>query len=80
VARRASGPDPAGGVLLPPVLRGTPGVLLWVFIRHAEVYLRMRCTLVSMTLLVLPVFWAVPMSPPRFALSGIADIVAEHDL
>jgi PAP2 superfamily len=56
------------------------GVLLWVFLRHAEVYLRVRRTLVAMALLVLPVFWAVPMSPPRFALPGIVDIVAEHDL
>ncbi|MFG2042829.1 phosphatase PAP2 family protein [Dactylosporangium sp. NPDC048998] len=56
------------------------GVLLWVFIRHAEVYLRVRRTLVAMALLVLPVFWAVPMAPPRFALPGIVDIVAEHDL
>ncbi|KAA2261051.1 phosphatase PAP2 family protein [Solihabitans fulvus] len=56
------------------------GVLLWVFVRHAEVYLRVRRTLVAMSLLVLPVFWAVPMSPPRFALPGIVDIVAEHDL
>jgi len=55
------------------------GVLLWVFISHAEVYLRVRRTLVAMSLLVLPVFWAVPMSPPRFALPGIVDIVAEHD-
>jgi hypothetical protein len=56
------------------------GVLLWVFIRHAEIYLKIRRTLVAMLLLVLPVFWAVPMSPPRFALPGIVDIVAEHDL
>jgi hypothetical protein len=56
------------------------GVLLWVFVRHAEVYVRIRRTLVAMTALVLPVFWALPLSPPRFALPGIADIVAEHDV
>jgi PAP2 superfamily len=56
------------------------GVLLWVFIRHAEAYLMVRRTLVAMALLVLPVFWAVPVSPPRFAMPGIVDIVAEHDL
>jgi hypothetical protein len=56
------------------------GALVWVYVRHTETYRRTRRTLLAMTLLVLPVFWAVPMSPPRFALPGIVDIVAEHDL
>ncbi len=56
------------------------GVLVWVFVQHAEVYVRVRRTLIVMTLLVLPVFWALPMSPPRFALPGIVDIIAEHDI
>ncbi|MFB9186217.1 phosphatase PAP2 family protein [Dactylosporangium sucinum] len=56
------------------------GVLVWVFVRHCEVYPTVRRTLVAMALLVLPVYWAVPMSPPRFAMPGIVDIVAEHDL
>ena len=55
------------------------GVLVWVFVRHGHVYLHVRRTLVAMTLLVLPVFWALPMSPPRFALPGVADIIAAHD-
>jgi hypothetical protein len=54
-------------------------VLVWTFVRHADVYLRARRTLVAMALLVLPVFWVLPMSPPRFALPGIVDIIAEHD-
>jgi membrane-associated phospholipid phosphatase len=56
------------------------GVLLWVLVRHADVYVKVRRTLVAMAALVLPVFWALPMSPPRFALAGITDIVAEHDI
>jgi hypothetical protein len=56
------------------------GVLLWVFIRHADVYLKVRRTLVAMMALVLPVYWAVPMSPPRFALPGVVDIVAMYDI
>ena len=55
------------------------GVLVWVFVRHAGVYLHVRRTLVAMTLLALPVFWALPMSPPRFALPGVVDIIAAHD-
>jgi hypothetical protein len=56
------------------------GTLLWVFVRHAEVYRRVRRTMVAMMVLVLPVYWAVPMSPPRFALPGAVDIVARYDL
>ncbi len=56
------------------------GVLLWVFIRHADVYRKVRRTMVAMMVLVLPVYWAVPMSPPRFALPGAVDIVARYDI
>jgi hypothetical protein len=56
------------------------GVLIWVFIRHASSYSRVRRTVLAMVALVLPIYWAYPLSPPRFALSGVVDIVAEHDL
>ena len=56
------------------------GVLLWVFIRHADVYRKVRRTMVAMMALVLPVYWAVPMSPPRLAVSGAVDIVARYDI
>ena len=55
------------------------GVLLWVFVRHAGGYRHVRRTMVAMMALVLPVYWAVPMSPPRFALPGAVDIVARYD-
>ncbi|HEY3470110.1 MAG TPA: phosphatase PAP2 family protein, partial [Amycolatopsis sp.] len=56
------------------------GTLLWVFARHPEVYRKVRSTMVAMMALVLPVYWAVPMSPPRFALPGAVDIVARYDI
>ncbi|MFF4779639.1 phosphatase PAP2 family protein [Microtetraspora fusca] len=56
------------------------GVLIWVFVWHADVYIKVRRTLLAMIVLVLPVFWALPMSPPRFALPGVVDIVAEYDI
>jgi xanthosine utilization system XapX-like protein len=56
------------------------GVLLWVLFSRAELYPTIRRTLMVMAALALLVFWLVPMSPPRFALVGIVDIVAEHDL
>lgn len=56
------------------------GVLVWVAVRHAPVYRTVRRTLVAMLVLILPVYWALPMSPPRFAVPGVADLVATHDL
>ena len=56
------------------------GVLLWVFVRHAGVYRQVRRTMVAMMALVLPVYWAVPMSPPRFSLPGAVDVVARYDI
>jgi hypothetical protein len=56
------------------------GVLLWVFVRHPDSYRPVRRTLLAMTAFALLVFWALPMAPPRFALPGIVDIVAEHDI
>lgn len=55
------------------------GVWLWVLFRYPEVYRTVRRTLMVMVLLALLIFWLAPMSPPRFALAGIVDIVAEHD-
>jgi hypothetical protein len=54
------------------------GVLVWILLRHDDVYLHVRRTFVAMTGLALVAYWAVPMSPPRFALAGTVDIVAEH--
>jgi hypothetical protein len=56
------------------------GALLWVFLRHADVYRKVRRTLVAMMVLILPVYWAAPMSPPRFAEPGVVDIVARYDI
>ena len=56
------------------------GVLVWVFVRHAGVYRKVRRTMVAMMILVLPVYCAVPMSPPRSALPGTVDIVARYDI
>jgi hypothetical protein len=56
------------------------GVLVWVFRRDVAVYRRVRRTMIVMMVLVLPVYWAVPMSPPRFALPGTVDIVALYGI
>ncbi|MEV4313269.1 phosphatase PAP2 family protein [Actinocrispum sp. NPDC049592] len=56
------------------------GVLVWVFVRHADAYRKVRRTMFAMMALVLLIYWAVPMSPPRFALPGVVDIVATYDI
>jgi hypothetical protein len=56
------------------------GALLWVFLRHLDVYRQVRRTLVAMAGLALLVYWVAPVSPPRFAEAGVVDLVAEHDL
>lgn len=54
--------------------------LLWTFLRRPAVYLHVRRTFIAMTCPALLVFWAVPMSPPRFALPGSVDIIVDHDI
>ena len=56
------------------------GVLLWVLFRHAELYPTVRRTLIVMASVALLVFWLFPVSPPRFALAGIVDVVTRYDL
>ncbi|MEU8663980.1 phosphatase PAP2 family protein [Actinoplanes philippinensis] len=56
------------------------GTLLWVYLRDVAVYRRVRRAMVAMMVLVLPFYWAVPMSPPRFALPGTVDIVALYGI
>lgn len=53
-------------------------VLVWVYLRHRDIYRHLRRTLVVMTFLALVVFWTLPMAPPRFAIPGIVDIIALH--
>ena len=54
--------------------------LVWLFLRHPGNYREARRVLIAMTGVALAVFWAFPVSPPRFALAGIVDVVADHDI
>ena len=55
-------------------------VLLWVLFRRHTLYPTVRRALVVMASLALLIFWLFPVSPPRFALAGVVDIVVQHDL
>lgn len=56
------------------------GVVLWIAVRRPGSYRRARRVLVTLAGIALLVYWAVPMSPPRFALPGIVDVVASTDI
>jgi len=56
------------------------GVLLWVLFLYPEQYRRVRVTLIVMAAVALLLFWLLPMSPPRLAMPGIVDVVAQHDV
>lgn len=56
------------------------GVLAWIYLRHSQDYLRVRRTFIAMAGIAVLVFWLLPTSPPRFALPGIVDVVADHDI
>jgi hypothetical protein len=56
------------------------GVLAWAWLRHPDTYVKARRTLLAMGVIALLVYWAVPMSPPRFSLPGIVDVVTQHDI
>jgi hypothetical protein len=55
-------------------------VLAWAWLRHPDTYVRARRILLVMGGVALLVYWAVPMSPPRFSLPGIVDVVSQHDI
>jgi PAP2 superfamily len=58
----------------------TPVVLLWLYWRHPGRYPWLRRTIMAATLPSLLVFWAVPLAPPRFAVSGITDTLAQWNI
>lgn len=54
-------------------------VLLWLILRRADTYRVLRVTLLVVAALALVCYRLLPTSPPRFAMAGIADIIAEND-
>lgn len=58
----------------------TPLILIWLYWRHPDRYRWMRTVLGVMTLSSLFVFWVYPVAPPRFAVSGLTDTLAEWQL
>lgn len=55
-------------------------VLLWLLLRRPALYRQVLGVLLVMASVALVLFWLLPMSPPRFALPGIVDVVADHDV
>jgi membrane-associated phospholipid phosphatase len=57
-----------------------PAILVWSYVARPERYSRLRTVLVVITLLDLLFVWLVPESPPRLALPGIVDHMADADV
>ncbi|WP_157508910.1 phosphatase PAP2 family protein [Luteipulveratus halotolerans] len=64
-----------GAVLVVP-----PLVLAWMWWRAGEHYRPLRRVLVVTTVASLPVFALYAVAPPRFAMHGIVDVIATHDI
>lgn len=55
-------------------------VLIWLYWRHRPLYRRARSVLIGASAASLLVFWFYPVAPPRFAMYGLHDIVATHNV
>ena len=58
----------------------TPAVLVWLYMRRPDSYARLRSAIVITSVLALAVFWTWPLAPPRFALGGVVDVLAQHNI
>lgn len=56
----------------------TPGVLIWLFVRHGWAYSLLRSALVIATVSALVVYATWPLAPPRFVVAGAVDTVTEN--
>ncbi|WP_155372923.1 phosphatase PAP2 family protein [Catellatospora vulcania] len=61
-------------------LIAVPIILIWLYVARPGRYRQLRTVLVVTTLLDLPLVWLYPEAPPRFALNGIVDYMANHDI
>jgi hypothetical protein len=55
----------------------TIGVLVWLYVWHAEYYRAVRWTLFATTMLALVGFYFLPLAPPRL-MPGFVDTVVDH--
>ena len=58
----------------------TACVLIYLWNRRPDAYPRLRTALVVLSLLGLLVFWLWPVAPPRFAVGGLTDTLAVHNI
>lgn len=58
----------------------TPVVLIWLYRRHRSLYRRARTVLMGASAASLLMFWFYPVAPPRFAMHGLDDVVATHNV
>lgn len=59
-------------------LLGLIGALVWAWSCHRSAYARARNALLGLSLTALAGYWLFPTAPPRLAMPGIVDTLAEH--
>jgi PAP2 superfamily len=58
----------------------TPLLLAWLFVFRPIAFPRLRSALVIATASAILVFWQWPLAPPRYAVPGMTDILAAHNI
>jgi hypothetical protein len=58
----------------------TPLTLAWLYWYRPRAFARLRSALVLSTIGANIVFWTWPVAPPRFAISGLTDILTAHNV
>jgi hypothetical protein len=58
----------------------TPLALAWLYVFRPRAFPRLRSALVLSTIGANIVFWTWPVAPPRFAISGMTDILTAHNV
>lgn len=58
----------------------TPLTLAWLYLRRPAAFPRLRSALVLATAAANLVFWTWPVAPPRFAVSGMTDVLSHYHI
>jgi hypothetical protein len=58
----------------------TPLTLAWLYLRRPAVFPRLRSALVLATAGANLVFWTWPVAPPRFAVTGMTDVLSRYHI
>jgi membrane-associated phospholipid phosphatase len=61
-------------------LLAVPAILIWLHVTRPDRYRHVRTVLLALLVSDLVIVWLFPEAPPRFALTGVVDYMATHDI